>query len=435
MGLKEDFREVLAKSVASLSNNLSSLAVIGISFALFYADDTVSKGALKIAEQPAPAPIAIVRSRPVPISEPAIGEQRREESGLLAARRARDKQPEKSAPQPQAPAKEEAKPNKPATEDAPAKKDAEKTEPPPDVWSDAEIIAALRECVRLLAPIAAEIDVSQPVKHEECGTPAPVLLRRVGSGDNKVEVSPPVLLNCRMVAALHSWVDNTLQPIARETLGTTIKRLRSASSYACRNRNGSPHSDRLSEHAFANAVDIGGFSTSDGRTIEVARHWGPTQRDIEREQEILAAKAKAERAEREARRRAERQKEEDKRTARKGRPDRAETRGRGKDEAKVAGKEAPQEPEPRQANDRRRRKSAIETAELQKLGKGVSDGGKAPASESAAARNTPEATFLRRLHRGACQVFGTALGPEANEAHRDHFHFDLAARRRHSYCQ
>ena len=35
--------------------------------------------------------------------------------------------------------------------------------------------------------------------------------------------------------------------------------------------------------------------------------------------------------------------------------------------------------------------------------------------------------FLRRLHKGACGTFGTVLGPDANEAHRNHFHFDLAA--------
>ena len=46
-----------------------------------------------------------------------------------------------------------------------------------------------------------------------------------------------------------------------------------------------------------------------------------------------------------------------------------------------------------------------------------------------------EATFLRRLHKGACGTFGTVLGPEANEAHRNHFHFDLAPRRRSAFCE
>ncbi len=52
-----------------------------------------------------------------------------------------------------------------------------------------------------------------------------------------------------------------------------------------------------------------------------------------------------------------------------------------------------------------------------------------------AATKTKEALFLRRLHQGACAMFGTVLGPEANEAHREHFHFDLHPRRSSNYCQ
>jgi hypothetical protein len=36
----------------------------------------------------------------------------------------------------------------------------------------------------------------------------------------------------------------------------------------------------------------------------------------------------------------------------------------------------------------------------------------------------PEARFLRSAHDGACEVFGTTLGPEYNAAHRDHLHLD-----------
>jgi hypothetical protein len=35
-----------------------------------------------------------------------------------------------------------------------------------------------------------------------------------------------------------------------------------------------------------------------------------------------------------------------------------------------------------------------------------------------------EALFLHDVHRGACRVFDSVLGPEYNPAHRDHFHFD-----------
>ncbi|MGR3541339.1 MAG: extensin-like domain-containing protein [Hasllibacter sp.] len=42
---------------------------------------------------------------------------------------------------------------------------------------------------------------------------------------------------------------------------------------------------------------------------------------------------------------------------------------------------------------------------------------------------------LRTVWRGACGPFGTVLGPNADAAHRDHFHFDTAAYRSGSYCR
>jgi hypothetical protein len=58
-----------------------------------------------------------------------------------------------------------------------------------------------------------------------------------------------------------------------------------------------------------------------------------------------------------------------------------------------------------------------------------------PVSTDASPAVPPEAAFLRRLHRGACGTFGTVLGPDANEAHRNHFHFDLAPRKRSAFCE
>ncbi|MGI9386612.1 MAG: extensin family protein, partial [Methyloligellaceae bacterium] len=48
---------------------------------------------------------------------------------------------------------------------------------------------------------------------------------------------------------------------------------------------------------------------------------------------------------------------------------------------------------------------------------------------------TPEALFLWALHTGACDLFGTVLGPEANQSHRDHFHFDMKKRKYGNYCE
>jgi len=44
------------------------------------------------------------------------------------------------------------------------------------------------------------------------------------------------------------------------------------------------------------------------------------------------------------------------------------------------------------------------------------------------------AAFLREVHKNACGIFSTVLGPEANKAHRNHFHFDLGRAGRYKYC-
>ncbi len=45
-----------------------------------------------------------------------------------------------------------------------------------------------------------------------------------------------------------------------------------------------------------------------------------------------------------------------------------------------------------------------------------------------------KAAFLREVHKKACGIFSTVLGPEANKAHRNHFHFDLGRGGRYKYC-
>jgi hypothetical protein len=46
-----------------------------------------------------------------------------------------------------------------------------------------------------------------------------------------------------------------------------------------------------------------------------------------------------------------------------------------------------------------------------------------------------KAQFLRAAHASACKIFGTVLGPESNEAHRNHFHLDMAMRASGAFCR
>ena len=69
----------------------------------------------------------------------------------------------------------------------------------------------------------------------------------------------------------------------------------------------------------------------------------------------------------------------------------------------------------------------------------VVDAAKAQPDEppSVAAEPAPDSKslFITYLHEDACRRFGTVLGPNANEAHKDHFHLDMKKRRRASYCE
>jgi hypothetical protein len=348
----------------------------------------------------------------------------------------------------------------PPTPVAPApKQDAAKAPPPPepDEWSDAEVIAALKDCLKRLPPLGAEIEIAPAVKKEQCGAPAPVLLKRIGDGERRVEFQPPPMINCAMVASLHGWIEDTVQPAAQETLGTRVTRLRNVSGYSCRNRAGTKASGhRLSEHALANAIDIGSFVTADGRTIDVKKDWGPTARDIRQREieaaEATAAAAKKDRERLEAELTAEMEKlEKDKaalplpgktKAARdERRKAQAELRKREADLRKRGGELDTLERKEEQEYERQRalERAPLKSVQMQRLGRGADSDRRPIPVAGKVARDEPrlpsEAAFLRRLHRGACGPFGTVLGPEANEAHRDHFHLDLAPRRRSAFCE
>jgi hypothetical protein len=290
---------------------------------------------------------------------------------------------------------------KPARAAAPAAvaPGAGEAEPVEGVWSESEIASGLRKCLSLMAPISAEVTLEEPIKKGPCGSPAPLLLRSIG-GSAKVKLNPAPTMNCRLAARFSQWVETVLQPAAREVLGSRITRIVGASSYACRNiynRAKGP----LSEHATGSAIDVGRFVTADGRTISVKRGWGPTERDI------VAAKEKAADAKDDA--------------AKKGQND-METAEIGERAATI---EAPKKkPDPKEQG--KVHKTGLSKDEVQ------------PAATSVAvtmtAAKTRESAFLKRLHSGACAMFGTVLGPEANDAHRDHFHFDVKERRRRGVC-
>ena len=144
-------------------------------------------------------------------------------------------------------------------------------------WTDREIKSALMVCMHILAPVTADIVPLAPIGNGSCGSPAPVLLRSVGAKE-KVTIDPPLVMNCPMIAALDHWLETSVQPAAHAAFGASVVGI-VGSGYACRNRYNRPN-DRLSQHAFANAIDLPRFVLADGRVIDVINGWGPTARDL-----------------------------------------------------------------------------------------------------------------------------------------------------------
>jgi hypothetical protein len=78
---------------------------------------------------------------------------------------------------------------------------------------------------------------------------------------------------CPMTAAVNAWLEKVVQPAAMARFGQPVVELRTMGTYSCRRMNNGGASARMSEHAFANAVDVGGFRLADGSIVSVLKGW------------------------------------------------------------------------------------------------------------------------------------------------------------------
>src|SRR5262245_27854047 len=125
-------------------------------------------------------------------------------------------------------------------------------------------------CARTLRSpyIEAQPIADSPIK-DGCGWTNSV--RLVAAGGARASFDK---VTCEMAVALALWLEHEVQPLALELLGQRVASVHSRGSYACRNFVGNPlWSHMRSEHAYANAVDIGGFALADGRAISIHSHW------------------------------------------------------------------------------------------------------------------------------------------------------------------
>lgn len=80
-------------------------------------------------------------------------------------------------------------------------------------------------------------------------------------------------MTCQTALALSIWRRQSVEPAAREILGSDVVQIDHMGAYACRNVNNGVGSNRISAHSQAAALDFAGVRLRDGRRITVTRDW------------------------------------------------------------------------------------------------------------------------------------------------------------------
>jgi hypothetical protein len=109
-----------------------------------------------------------------------------------------------------------------------------------------------------------------PLSEGACGERSPLKVTAIGK-DNPVKFAAPIITNCAMAGSLANWIVE-VQKEAQKNFGAEIESIATGSHYQCRKVNNG-HKGRVSEHAFANALDIISFKFKNGKTTELGSGW------------------------------------------------------------------------------------------------------------------------------------------------------------------
>ena len=120
-----------------------------------------------------------------------------------------------------------------------------------------------------------EAELAPPLHEGICGEQSPFIVTGVMSRGRMVPLSSPITTNCEMASALPDWVA-AVDGYAEAMLESPLASVTTGTSYMCRARN-STESEFTSEHGFANAIDVVGFTLEDGRSIAVTENWLPPE--------------------------------------------------------------------------------------------------------------------------------------------------------------
>lgn len=132
---------------------------------------------------------------------------------------------------------------------------------------DAERRCLAAGYVRASPYILAMREIDGP---RSCGMDHPFKVSAVNAG--ALAIKPAVVMACPAIAHFDAWLRDKVQPAAMAYFGQPVRTVLVMGAYSCRNINGARRG-KISEHAFGNAIDIGGFELADGRVVKVVSGW------------------------------------------------------------------------------------------------------------------------------------------------------------------
>lgn len=141
---------------------------------------------------------------------------------------------------------------------------------PPEAVPDCEQKLAAAGIKFTGAKIPVHLEGKPPLT---CGAPQVVMYLR---GPEKIAWEPAPVLTCEMALALASW-EKIVEEEATRTLGARVTRIQQLGTYNCRVIPTAP--TLMSEHGYANAIDIGQLFLANGRTVNIYRDFDRTDGD------------------------------------------------------------------------------------------------------------------------------------------------------------
>jgi hypothetical protein len=132
--------------------------------------------------------------------------------------------------------------------------------PPPDAVHHAD-----PACVGALAAAKVQFKVMPSNEKGGCGAVQPLQVAASGDG---IRFSPAATMICSQTQAVMEWLTKDVQPFAMTYFGKPVTAIEVADSYSCRGVNRVVGA-KLSEHAAANALDVGAFQIGSGKEA----HW------------------------------------------------------------------------------------------------------------------------------------------------------------------